>query len=312
VKVSVVVPTTMRDTLPAALTSVRAQQTRAEIETIVVIDRPDGGKVDPDIDALADKVIWAGGAGSSAARNAGIQAADGDLIAFLDDDDEWLPGKIENQLAYVDDVAEVILTCRVRQGQRTGSSVLSRPIPSRLWTLSEGPVEQYLFVRRRPSLDRASIYTSTLMVSASLARRVPWQIGLKRHQDWDWLMHISREKDVQLRFSPEADVTIWTNTAGSISGGGDWKSSLDWILGWSDRVAPAVVADFIAGQPLRYALQARDARGVVSCLKQIQRSRARPSAGPVAIGLAGLVPRTLLLELLVVFPWLGRRLRRAA
>jgi len=312
VKVSVVVPTTLRDTLPAALKSVRAQRTCAEIETIVVIDGPDGGELDPDIAALADKVIWTGGIGSSAARNAGIQAADGDLIAFLDDDDEWLPGKIENQLAHVDGDAEIIITCRVRQGQRNGSGVLSRPFPSRLWSLAEGPVEQYLFVRRRPSLDRASIYTSTLVVSASLARRVPWQTTLKRHQDWDWIMRISRERDVQFRFSPEADVSIWTNTPGSISGCGDWKSSLDWILQWRDQVAPSVVADFIAGQPLRYALQTRSVRGVIRCVEEIRRSQARPSAGPIAIGMAGLVPRKMLLEVLVLVPWLGRRLRRTA
>lgn len=275
-----------------------------------MIDRPHEGELHPDIAQLADKVIWTGGIGSSAARNAGIQASNGEVIAFLDDDDEWLPGKIENQLAYVDGTAEVILSCRFRQGQRIGSSVLSGPIPSRLWDLSEGPVEQYLFVRRRPSLDRASMYTSTLMVSSTLARRVAWQTGLTRHQDWDWLMRLTREKDVQLHFSPEADVIIWANSAGSISGGGDWRSSLDWIMQWSDQVAPAVVADFIAGQPLRYALQARSAQGVISCLKQIQRSHARPTVGPVAIGISGLVPRALLLELLVVFPSLGRRLRR--
>ena len=39
-------PTTLRDTLPAALKSVRAQRTCAEIETIVVIDGPDGGELE--------------------------------------------------------------------------------------------------------------------------------------------------------------------------------------------------------------------------------------------------------------------------
>ena len=36
--------------------------------------------------------------GVSAARNSGVRAAAGEVLAFLDDDDYWLPGKIAAQL----------------------------------------------------------------------------------------------------------------------------------------------------------------------------------------------------------------------
>lgn len=45
----------------------------------------------------AVKVIRQENSGVSAARNAGIAVADGDWIALLDSDDEWLPGKLEKQ-----------------------------------------------------------------------------------------------------------------------------------------------------------------------------------------------------------------------
>ena len=42
--------------------------------------------------------------GGSDARNRGVDAASGEWIAFLDDDDEWLPGKLQAQLDAVGNI----------------------------------------------------------------------------------------------------------------------------------------------------------------------------------------------------------------
>ncbi len=45
--------------------------------------------------------------GAAAARNAALRVARGEFLAFLDSDDEWLPGKLEAQLAFLEKHAEV-------------------------------------------------------------------------------------------------------------------------------------------------------------------------------------------------------------
>ena len=102
VAVSVVIPTHNRAHLvDRAIRSVQAQTT-SDWELLVV----DDGSTDTTpttVSAHADPRLvllrLARNGGVSVARNVGIRAARGTWVAFLDDDNEWLPGKLERQLA---------------------------------------------------------------------------------------------------------------------------------------------------------------------------------------------------------------------
>lgn len=100
--VSVVIPTYNRpELLTKAITSV-AIQTLQPFEVLVV---DDGRKYQADsiVDAFRDRlnityIQTTGNTGGSASRNRGIEAARGDLVAFLDDDDMWTSDKLEKQV----------------------------------------------------------------------------------------------------------------------------------------------------------------------------------------------------------------------
>ncbi len=104
--VSVIIPSHNRaEVLPRAVASVLAQ-TLAPLEVIVVDDGSDDGTAAlmarrfPGVRCLVQQ-----NRGVSAARNAGIAAARGEWLAFLDSDDEWLPGKLAAQRAALEEHA---------------------------------------------------------------------------------------------------------------------------------------------------------------------------------------------------------------
>lgn len=51
--------------------------------------------------------------GPNAGRNAGIKAAKSSFIAFLDQDDEWLPDKINKQIEVIDEGFDVVSSPKV-------------------------------------------------------------------------------------------------------------------------------------------------------------------------------------------------------
>ncbi len=108
-RVAAIIPTRDRAVLTARAVASVLAQTRPPDELVVV----DDGSVDGTAEHLrgavpqggasegmpAIEVIRLAGLGVSAARNRGIHATRSEWLAFLDSDDEWLPEKLEAQLA---------------------------------------------------------------------------------------------------------------------------------------------------------------------------------------------------------------------
>ena len=99
--VSVVVPTRQRpELLLRALVAIDGQRYPGQIETVVVFDQdtPVTPQIDPSEDRTIRIMLNDRTPGLAGARNTGILAARGTLIAHCDDDDEWLPMKLRLQV----------------------------------------------------------------------------------------------------------------------------------------------------------------------------------------------------------------------
>jgi len=99
--VSVIIPTRNRlRLLKRAIGSVLAQ-TYKDLEIIIINDNSDDetdGYLNVNKINNLRYIRLEQKSGGAVARNIGIRAAQGDYIAFLDDDDEWLPEKLSKQV----------------------------------------------------------------------------------------------------------------------------------------------------------------------------------------------------------------------
>jgi GT2 family glycosyltransferase len=133
--VSVVIPTHNRpDMLAEALASVRVQ-TFTDYEIIVVSN----GETVEMRQASRNKAIEYGAryialsdGNASAARNCAVERARGEWIAFLDDDDLWLPEKLERQLAEARHADADMVTCDYTEFYPDGGEKIYR------WRLLDG------------------------------------------------------------------------------------------------------------------------------------------------------------------------------
>lgn len=103
--VSVVIPTyNLGHTIHRAIDSLSGP-----IKEVIVID--DGST---DGTAVSNvRYIWQSNQGVSAARNRGIREATGEYVAFLDADDIWTVGSLEERMNYIHEADAVIGTTRV-------------------------------------------------------------------------------------------------------------------------------------------------------------------------------------------------------
>ncbi|MGB3763160.1 MAG: glycosyltransferase family 2 protein, partial [Ornithinimicrobium sp.] len=188
--ITVVIATRDRpELMREALEAVRAQQHEAVVRTILVFDQsqPDLSLVDEDPLRPVDVVRNHRREGLAGARNTGIELATTPLVAFCDDDDVWLPGRLAPQVSALASAPRSVLATtgiRVEQGGRVHDRVLEQTEVHLLDLLADRHTELHpsTFLMRREAVVRLGM----------VEEDVPGGFG----EDYDLLIRCAREAPV--------------------------------------------------------------------------------------------------------------------
>lgn len=229
--VSVVVPTYQRPGLVVRAVRSVLEQTFRVLEVIVVVDGRDPATCEA-LAALDDARLIVHvpdrHLGNAEARNAGVARARAPWVAFLDDDDEWLPSKIERQLAMAERArcARPIVSCRILARSESGDMLWPRR-----WLAAGEDWSEYFFCRRTPFAGEGMVIMSAILTSRALLLDVPFTKGLTRHVDPDWLLRAARASGVCLELVPGPEpLVIWYMELSRprITTQRDWATSYQW------------------------------------------------------------------------------------
>jgi glycosyltransferase involved in cell wall biosynthesis len=226
-------------------------QTLREIEVVVVIDGEDPAtelalqEVSRQ-DNRVRVVALPTSVGGSDARNRGVDAATGEWIAFLDDDDEWLPGKLQAQLeAVTASTAPVVIgTCKIIARTPGKDYTWPRRMPE-----PNEPICEYLLARRTLSRGEGSIQTSTFFVRRSLMQTQPFKSGQLKHQDTEWLLRVGQLAGVKAVFVDEVlAIHYIEEERASVSSKSNWRYSLEWVRRDRHLFTPRALTGFVFHQ----------------------------------------------------------------
>ena len=245
-KVSVSIPTCNRpELLKRAIESVRAQ-TFTNFEIVVTVDGPDPATEDVLFSINDPRLRWIvhpKNRGLPAARLTGIEHSTGEWIAYLDDDDEWMPDKLGLQLAVAQNsrYALPIVSSRLIGRTAKGDFVWPRRIPK-----PSEPISEYLFVRKSLFYGESLLQPSTWLVKRDLLLKILPDTSIQRHEDWNWLLHAMTVEGAGIEFL-EKPLSIWyrEGTHNQLSYNTKWVYSLNWIRSVKHLVTPKAYAGFI-------------------------------------------------------------------
>ena len=195
--VSLVVRSMGRETLGRALGCIAAQ-THRPIEAVVV-DAAGSGLVPPAIEALPMTVVRGGPYDRPRAANAGLEAARGEWIGFLDEDDE-----IDR-----DHVAQLLATATVAGARVAYSQTRLLDAAGATLRVLGGPFNRNILLRTNYITIHAVLFHRSMLATG--ARFDP---ELETFEDWDFWLQLSRHGPFAFSGRPTASYRATAGTSG--------------------------------------------------------------------------------------------------
>jgi len=195
-----------------------------DLEVIVV----DDGSSDetPDLlKRLPVRVVTLTGEGLPSARNAAIQAAGGDYITMIDDDDVWLPGALQSMVDALEQNPRYAAVHGRAQLTRMDLTPYGDPYPP--WPLTSG------FLLRE--LLEFFPQHATIMTRMDVVRREGGLDTSFAWADWDWVLRIAARHEI-LRI----ETTVLLFRQRDIAEEEGFKRRADWVVPTFRRHMPSL------------------------------------------------------------------------
>lgn len=290
-KVSAVIPTRNRPDLVMRAVCSALAQTYDNLEVVVVVDGPDDRTVKALEEVHDDRlriIVQPKAQGAQIARSAGIEAAQGDWIALLDDDDEWLPEKTSLQMerAMKSNYRYPIVSSQFYAWRTSYQLIWPRKQPCE-------PYSEYLLSRNSWSRGEGFLHTITLLIPKDLIASVPFTPQLQRCHDVDWVLHAMRQDGAGVEFiSRPLAVYYLPEDRPSITNAPDWRASFAWVEGVRGLITRRAYAGFVATHVASQAARQRDWRALPFLLKTML-TRGAPNAWDITLFLAMWIPQRI-------------------